>query len=150
MTAGLNKDPDRLVVVKKRGCDWGACGRPRRRETGLSNQGCDWGACGRSRRRDLATSLALRDGRGEGRTRTRARPSRLRAIAGRMPRDEMRPSGGEIAEKRLWGAKCAGIEMLPAERSSMKVHMFTRALRGGPLWRPTASLAGCMRCQVLL
>ena len=29
-------------------------------------QGCDWGACGRPRRRDLATSLALRDGRGEG------------------------------------------------------------------------------------
>ena len=37
---------NRLVVVKKQGCDWGACGRPRRR--------------------DLATSLALRDGRGEG------------------------------------------------------------------------------------
>ena len=46
VTAGLYEDPDRLVVVKKRGCDWGACGRPRRR--------------------DLATSLALRDGRGEG------------------------------------------------------------------------------------
>ena len=29
-------------------------------------QGCDWGACGRPRRRDLETSLALRDGRGEG------------------------------------------------------------------------------------
>ena len=28
-------------------------------------------------------------------------PSRLRAIAGRKPRDETRPSGGEIAEKRL-------------------------------------------------
>ena len=40
-------------------------------------------------RRDLATSLALRDGRGEGRTRTRARPSRLRAIAGRKPRVEI-------------------------------------------------------------
>ena len=38
--------PNRLVVVKKQGCDWGACGRPRRR--------------------DLATLLALRDGRGEG------------------------------------------------------------------------------------
>ena len=25
----------------------------------------------------------------------------------------------------------------------------TRALRGGPLWRPAASLVGCMRCQVL-
>ena len=37
---------NRLVVVKKQGCDWGACGRPRRR--------------------DLATSLVLRDGRGEG------------------------------------------------------------------------------------
>ena len=72
---------NRLVVVKKQGCDWGACGRPRRR--------------------DLATSLALRDGRGEGGPRTRARPSRLRAIAGRKPRDETRPSGGEIAEKRL-------------------------------------------------
>ena len=30
VTAGLYEDPDRLVVVKKRGCDWGACGRPRR------------------------------------------------------------------------------------------------------------------------
>ena len=66
VTAGLYEDPDRLVVVKKRGCDWGACGRPWRRETGLSKQGCDWGACGRPRRRALATSLALRDGRGEG------------------------------------------------------------------------------------
>ena len=46
VTAALLEDPDRLVVVKKQGCDWGACGRPRRR--------------------DLATSLALRDGRGEG------------------------------------------------------------------------------------
>ena len=25
----------------------------------------------------------------------------------------------------------------------------TRTLRGGPLWRPAASLVGCMRCQVL-
>ena len=39
---------NRLVVVKKQGCNWGACGRPRRR--------------------DLATSLPLRDGRGEGRS----------------------------------------------------------------------------------
>ena len=78
VTAELYEDPDRLVVVKNRGCDWGACGRPRRR--------------------DLATSLALRDGRGEGRTRTPARPSRPRAIAGRKPPDETRPSGGEIAE----------------------------------------------------
>ena len=43
---GTVEDPNRLIVVKKQGCDWGACGRPRRR--------------------DLATSLALRDGRGEG------------------------------------------------------------------------------------
>ena len=35
------------------------------------------------------------------RIRTRARPSRLRAIAARKPRDETRPSGGEIAEKQL-------------------------------------------------
>ena len=40
VTTGLYEDPDRLVVVKKRGCDWGAGGRPRRR--------------------DIATSLALR------------------------------------------------------------------------------------------
>ena len=81
VTAGLYEDPDRLVVVKKRGCDWGACGRPRRR--------------------DLATSRALRVWPRRGRTHTRARPSRLRAIAGRKPRDETRSSGGEIAEKRL-------------------------------------------------
>ena len=46
VTAGLWEDPNRLVVVKKQGCEWGACGGPRRR--------------------DLAPSLALRDGRGEG------------------------------------------------------------------------------------
>ena len=51
----------------------------------------------------LATSLALRDGRGEG---PRARASRLRALAARKPRDETRPSGGEIAEKQLKGAYC--------------------------------------------
>ena len=45
VTAGLQEDPNRLVVVK--------------------NQGCDWGVCERPRRRDLATSLALRDGHGE-------------------------------------------------------------------------------------
>ena len=39
-----------------------------------------------------------------GRIRTRATPSRLRAIAARKPRDETRPSGGEIAEKQLYGA----------------------------------------------
>ena len=27
--------------------------------------------------------------------------------------------------------------------------IYTKALRGGPLWRPAASLVGCMRCQVL-
>ena len=72
-----------MVVVKKQGCDWGACRRPRR---------CD-----------LATSLALRDGRGEG---PRARASRLKALAARKPRDETRPSGGEITEKQLKGAYC--------------------------------------------
>ena len=81
VTAGLQEDPNRLVVEK--------------------NQGCDWGVCERPRRRDPATSLALGDGRGEGGTRTRARPSRARAIAGRKPRDETRRSGGKIAEKRL-------------------------------------------------
>ena len=99
VTAGLYEDPGRLVVVKKRGYDWGACGRPRRRETGLSKQGCDWGACGRPRRDE--TSLALRDGRGEGGPARGHVPSRLRAIAERKPRDETRSSGGEIAEKRL-------------------------------------------------
>ena len=42
-----------------------------------------------------------------GRIRTRARPSRLRAIAARKLRDETRPSGGEIAEKQLQGAESA-------------------------------------------
>ena len=79
--------PQQTGRGKKQGCDWGAV-----------KQGYDWGACGRPRRRDLATSLALRDARGEG---PRARPSRLRAIAARKPRDEKRPSGGEIAEKQL-------------------------------------------------
>ena len=80
VTAGLQEDPNRLVVVKKQGCDWGACRRPRRR--------------------DLATSLALRVRPRRGRTRTRARPSGLRDIAGRKPRDEG-ASGGEMSEKRL-------------------------------------------------
>ena len=75
-------DPDRLVVVKIRGS-------------------CDWVASGRPRRRDLATSLALCVRPRRGRTRTRARPSRLRTIAGRKPRDETSPTGGEMAEKRL-------------------------------------------------
>ena len=90
--------PQQTGRCKKQGCGWGAV-----------KQGCDWVACGRrrrrdlgrSRRRDLATSLALRVGPRRGRTRTRARPSRPRAIAGRKPRDETRPSGGEMAEKRL-------------------------------------------------
>ena len=90
--------PQQTSRCKKQGCEWGAV-----------KQGCDWGACGttrrrdlrRPRRRDLATSLALRVRPRRGRTRTRARPSRLRAIAGRKPRDETRSSGGEIAEKRL-------------------------------------------------
>ena len=75
-------------------------------------------------RRDLATSLTLRDVRGEGGPARGHVPSPLRAITGRKPRNETRPSGGEIAEKRLEGAECAGIGMLPAERSSMKVYIF--------------------------
>ena len=78
-------------------------------------------------RRDLATSLTLRDVRGEGGPARGHVPSPLRAITGRKPRNETRPSGGEIAEKRLEGAECAGIGMLPAERSSMKVYIFTSA-----------------------
>ena len=81
--------PQQTGRCKKQGCDWGACGRTRRRDLG------------RSRRRGLATSLALRVRPRRGRTRTRARSSRLRAIAGRKPRDETRSSGGEIAETRL-------------------------------------------------
>ena len=81
--------PQQTGRGKKQGCDWGTSGRRRRRDLG------------RSRRRDLATSLALRVGPRRGRTRTRARPSRPRAIAGRKPRDETRPSGGEMSEKRL-------------------------------------------------
>ena len=71
--------PQQTSRCKKQGCDWVACGRPRRRDLG------------RPRRRDLATSLALRVQPPRGRTRTRARPSRLRAIAGRKPHDETRP-----------------------------------------------------------
>ena len=41
----------------------------------------------------------------------------------RKHRDETSPSGGEIAEKRLYGAVGARIGMVPAERSSMKVYM---------------------------
>ena len=52
-------------------------------------------------RRYLTISLALRDGRGEGGPARGHVHSRLRAIAGRKPRDETRPSGGEIAERRL-------------------------------------------------
>ena len=59
-------------------------------------------------RRDLATSLALRNGRGEGRTRTRARPSRLRAIAGRKPRDETRPRATRVA---TMDARCHAVVM---------------------------------------
>ena len=69
----MGQDPDRLVVVKKQGCDWGACGRPRKR--------------------DLATSLALGDGRDEGGPARRQGPA-AEGIAGRKPRDETRPSGG--------------------------------------------------------
>ena len=40
----------------------------------------------------------------------------------------------------------------PRKKGSLRSsawYYFARALRGGPLWRPTASLVGCMRCQVL-
>ena len=90
VTAGLHDDPDRLVVVKKRGCDWGACGGPWRRETGLSKQGCDWGACGRPRRDETSPPrLALRDGRGEG-----------DPHAGTCPRDSGLSLGASLATRR--------------------------------------------------
>ena len=92
-------------------------------------------------RRDLATSLALRDGRGEGGPARGHVPSQLRAIAGRKPRDETRPSGGEIAEKRLYGAECPGIGMLPAERSSMKVYIYLVYIYKGASRRE--ALAAC-------
>ena len=125
--------PQQTGLCKKQGCDWGAV-----------KQGCDWGACGRrrrrdlgiSRRRDLATSLVLRVRLRRSWTRTRARLSRLRAIAGRKPRDETRPSGGEMAEN--------GSRALSEQRASMKVYMLIYKV-----WRPAASLVGCMRCQVL-
>ena len=58
-------------------------------------------------------SAARRPRRGQ--TRKRARPSRLMAVAGRKPRDETRPGGGEIAEKRLQGAE--GARMLYPART---------------------------------
>ena len=71
----------------------------------------------------LLVSPARRPGRG--RIRTRARPSRLRAIAARKPRDETRPSGGEITKKNSSRAVTThGCSTLHAERSSMKVYMF--------------------------
>ena len=33
--------------------------------------------------------------------------------------------------------------------NNIYIYIYTRALRGGPLWQPAASLVGCMRCQVL-
>ena len=39
----------------------------------------------------------------------------------------------------------AGIE----ENTGGVMYIYTRAVRGGSLWRPAASLVGCMRCQVL-
>ena len=38
----------------------------------------------------------------------------------------------------------------PQKHKNLLVSVYiTRALRGRPLWRPAASLVGCMRCQVL-
>ena len=98
-------------------------------DRGDEKQGCQnravIGACvgdrGETRLCHLA-SAARRPLRG--RTRTQARPSRPRAIAGRKPRYETRPSGGEITEKRLYGAEGARIGMLPDERSNMKVYIY--------------------------
>ena len=103
MTAGLKEDPNRLVVAKKQGCDWGACGRPRRR--------------------DLATSLALRDGRDEGGP-ARGRGPRDRGLS---LGGSLATKRGLAAEKSPKNASRSlsvqGCFTLPAERPSMKVYM---------------------------
>ena len=101
VTAVLYEDPDRLVVAKN-----GAVIGARVGDRGDEKQGClNRAVIGarvgdREETRPCHIASAARRPR-RGRTRTRARPSRLRAVAGRKIRDETRPSGGKIADKQL-------------------------------------------------
>ena len=98
------REPD-FETNKKKERDRGTVGGPQQtgrcKETGL-RLGRLWETA-KTRPCHLA-SAARRPRRG--RTHTRARPSRLRAIDERKPRDETRPRGGEIAEKRLLEIMC--------------------------------------------
>jgi len=95
---------NRLIVVKKQGCDWGACGRPRRR--------------------DLATSLALRDGRGEGGS-ARGQGPRDWGLSLRASLATKRGLAAEKSQKNSSRAlRAHGCFTLHAERWSMKVYMY--------------------------